>query len=239
MLLMVAVSLMYRYADFITFLGGGELELGAVVGVGMIGSLAMRLAQGVGIDRYGPRQIWLGSTALFVVSMLGHLLVVRPNGIEIFLLQALYRTSVAGVFGAVFTFVFQQVPVAQMAEAVGMIGTASFVGMLVGPLIGDVISSGGAGGHAMRTELDSLFLVAAGLASASFVAAWFATSREVRPPPRRHVPIVPLLRHYHPGVLLAIGVVTGIALGMPATFLRTFAAELSINRLAPISRSMR
>ncbi|HEV3416471.1 MAG TPA: MFS transporter, partial [Pirellulales bacterium] len=83
------------------------------------------------------------------------------------------------------------------------------------------------------TELDSLFLVASGLASASFVAAWFATSREVRPPPRRHVPIVPLLRRYHPGVLLAMGVMTGIALGMPATFLRTFAAELSINRLAP------
>jgi MFS family permease len=161
------------------------------------------------------------------------LLVSRPNGIEIFVLQALYRTSVAGVFGAVFTFVIQQVPVSRMAEAVGMIGTASFVGMLIGPLIGDVISSGGAGGLATRTELDLLFLVAAGLGSASVVAAWFATSREVRPPPRRHVPIAPLLRRYRPGVLLAIGVVTGIALGMPATFLRTFAAELSINRLAP------
>src|SRR5437016_6297132 len=57
--LMVAVSLMYRYADFITFLGGTELELGVVVGVGMVGSLLMRLAQGVGIDRYGSRHIWI------------------------------------------------------------------------------------------------------------------------------------------------------------------------------------
>src|SRR5206468_11092418 len=37
--LMIAVSLMYRYADFVTFLGGTELELGSVVGVGMIGNL--------------------------------------------------------------------------------------------------------------------------------------------------------------------------------------------------------
>ena len=42
--LMVAVSLMYRFADFVTFLGGSELDLGAIVGVGMVGSLAMRLA---------------------------------------------------------------------------------------------------------------------------------------------------------------------------------------------------
>ena len=230
--LMIAVSLMYRYADFIKFLGGTELELGVVVGVGMIGSLAMRLAQGVGIDRYGPRHIWLGSTALFVASMLGHLLVSRPDGAAIYLMQVLFRTSVAGVFGAVFTFAFHQVPVARMTEAVGTVGTASFVGIVLGPRIGDILAAG----HSrtvQRSELDWLFLVAAAFGCVSFAAAWFATSREVRPRRRARLPIILLLRRYHPGVLMGIGIVTGIALGMPATFLRTFAAELQINRLAP------
>ncbi len=230
--IMIAVSLMYRYADFITFLGGGEWELGAVVGVGMIGSLLMRLVQGAGIDRFGPRHVWLASAALFVVSMLGHLLVSRPGGIEIYVLQALYRTSIAGVFGAAFTFAFQQMPVHRMAEAVGTVGTASFLGMVIGPLIGDAIS-GGQRRAESRAELDWLFLVAAALGCVSLAAAWFATWRESRPPTHRRLPLTVLLRRYHPRALLLMAMVMGVALGIPATFLRPFAAELSINRLAP------
>jgi MFS family permease len=230
--LMIAVSMMYRYADFVTFLGGSEPDLGAIVGVGMVGSLVMRLAQGVGIDRYGPRHIWLGSIALFVASMLGHLVVSRADGPGVYLLQVLFRTSVAGVFGAAFTFAIQQVPISRMTEAVGTIGTASFVGIVIGPRIGDWISA--ANGRVIeRGELDRMFLFAAAFGCLSFVAAWFATSRDIRLRRRLGMPIVPLLRRYHPGVLLGIGVVTGIALGMPATFLRTFAAELQIDRIAP------
>ena len=46
---MIGHSLLFRYADVVFFLGGSELLLGTIVGVGMIGSLAMRLAQGVGL----------------------------------------------------------------------------------------------------------------------------------------------------------------------------------------------
>jgi hypothetical protein len=49
--IMVAITLLFRYADFVTLLGGDEFDLGWIVGVGMVGSLAMRCAQGVGIDR--------------------------------------------------------------------------------------------------------------------------------------------------------------------------------------------
>ena len=37
--LMVAISLMYRYANFVEFLGGNEWNVGLIVGVGMVGSL--------------------------------------------------------------------------------------------------------------------------------------------------------------------------------------------------------
>ena len=39
--LMVAVSLLFRYADFVEFLGGSELQLGLIVGAGMVGALAI------------------------------------------------------------------------------------------------------------------------------------------------------------------------------------------------------
>ena len=44
----------FRYADFVTLLGGTEFHLGWIVGVGMVGSLLIRLALGSCIDRYGP-----------------------------------------------------------------------------------------------------------------------------------------------------------------------------------------
>ena len=40
---------MFRYSDYVTYLGGGEYELGWIVGVGMLGALAMRVFQGIAI----------------------------------------------------------------------------------------------------------------------------------------------------------------------------------------------
>ena len=65
--MMVAVSLLYRYADFVLYLGGTEWNVGLIVGSGMVGSLAMRFFQGFGIDHFGPRRIWLWSMALLVI----------------------------------------------------------------------------------------------------------------------------------------------------------------------------
>ncbi len=144
MLTLTAAALMYRFADFVTFLGGSELELGHIVGFGMVGSMLMRLAQGVGIDRHGPRGVWLLSLAMFAASMLGHLFVSQPNHIAIFVLQALYRTSLAGVFGASFTYVSRSLPVEGMARAIGTLGTAGMLGMFIGPVLGDFLSQSGA-----------------------------------------------------------------------------------------------
>src|SRR5262245_25888812 len=67
--LMTAMSMLYRgYADLVSVLGGDEWELGWILGVGMVGSLLVRAAQGVGIDHYGPRLMWICSTALFAIA---------------------------------------------------------------------------------------------------------------------------------------------------------------------------
>jgi len=38
LLVMTAVAVLFRYADFVAFLGGTEFHLGWIVGVGMVGS---------------------------------------------------------------------------------------------------------------------------------------------------------------------------------------------------------
>src|SRR5262245_25705503 len=86
-LMMTAVSLLFVYADFIRLLGGTEQQLGRIVGAGMVGSILMRFAQGVGIDRIGARQVWLTSTAGYVVCCLLHLTVDRVDHPGIYLLR--------------------------------------------------------------------------------------------------------------------------------------------------------
>lgn len=139
LLLMVGVSLLYRYADFVTLLGGTEFHLGWIVGVGMVGSLVTRVAIGSYIDRHGARLVWLGSTALFVATCLAHLAVGSHTGVAIYLLRISYCCAVAGVYGASVTFVSAQGPSHRMAELIGMLGTSGFLGTVVGTLLGDFL----------------------------------------------------------------------------------------------------
>ncbi|MCH5373640.1 MAG: MFS transporter, partial [Planctomycetes bacterium] len=98
--LMMAVSLLFRYADFVKYLGGSEMDLGLIVGVGMFGALATRVLQGLGIDRFGARRIWILSVCLFAISALFHLTVSRVDGPGIYLARILLTTSIAGAFGS-------------------------------------------------------------------------------------------------------------------------------------------
>ncbi len=100
MLIAAAVSLLYRYADFVTLLGGTEFHLGWIVGVGMVGSLAMRLFLGSWIDRYGAGRLWLASLLLFSVTCSAHLAVASHTGAAIYLLRICYCCAVAAAGGA-------------------------------------------------------------------------------------------------------------------------------------------
>jgi MFS family permease len=223
--MMVAVSLLYRYADFVLYLGGSEWNVGLIVGIGMVGSLAMRAFQGFGIDHFGPRSVWLWSMALFVFSMLGHVAVSNVNGPAIFVLRILYTISLAGAFGASITSVSRRLPLARMAEVIGSLGTSGFVAMALGPQLGDFLC-----GHEpiLRRDLDTMFYVAAALGLVSLVCAEFATRGNPPPSRRRKPPMIWLLRRYHPGIVMMLAVVMGVGFVIPTTFLPTFTKELNI-----------
>jgi len=227
-LVMVAIALLFRYADFITHLGGTELHLGWIVGIGMVGSLAMRLALGLGIDRYGPRHIWLGSVLLFAAACFAHLAIGSCHGPAIYLLRIAWCCSVAGIFGASMTFVSARASAARTAEMIGMLGTAGFVGTVIGTQLGDFLL----GTKTIATDqIRQMFLAAGALGCGSAVFVWAATLRAPRPRPVPPMPLVQTLRRYHPGRVILMGVAMGVGLGLPGTFLRTYAAELDITRI--------
>jgi MFS family permease len=228
MLLTTATALLFRYGDFVTSIGGTEFNLGLIVGVGMIGSLAMRAAQGVGIDVYGARQIWLLSNAGFTLSCLGHMAVGHVDGAAVYALRILYQTSVAGFFGASITFIARRAPANRMAEVVGTLGTSGFIGMVLGSWLVDRIYEFSAAAE----RVDHMFAVAAGLSAASFVFGLLATRSYVRPQRRRQPPILWLLRRYHPGMILVVSVAMGFGLSLPSTFVRPFTAYMNISGIA-------
>lgn len=227
-LVTVAYAILFRYADFVTILGGTELALGWIVGVGMVGSVLARLSLGAAIDQHGPRLIWLGSVVVFAISCFAHLAVGRCDGPEIYLLRLLYCTALAGIFGASTTFISGRVSIARMAELVGLLGTSGFVGMMLGTQLGDLLL---ASEQVNRPLVDRLFVVAGLLGLAAMPFAWAATRRLAPREPRPRTPVLAVVRRYQPGFVLVIGVVSGAAFCLPQTFLRTYAAELNIPRI--------
>ena len=225
---MVGVSLLYRYADFVTLLGGTEFHLGWIVGVGMVGSLVTRVAIGSYIDRHGARLVWLGSTALFVATCLAHLAVGSHTGVAIYLLRISYCCAVAGVYGASVTFVSAQGPSHRMAELIGMLGTSGFLGTVVGTLLGDFLLGAAT---ISQTQVDRMFIVAALLGTLSFPLAWAATWSETKPTHVAGPSLLALLSRHQPGAVLVVGVAIGAGFGLPSTFLRTYAAGLDIPRI--------
>ncbi len=228
-LVMVAVSLLFRYADFIHYLGGTELNLGWIVGIGMIGSLVMRLAQGTGIDYFGPRFVWVLSSGLFVASLLAHLFVTTVDGPAIYIVRIAFNTSVAGIFGASITNISMRAPTHRLAEVLGTLGTSGFLGMMIGTLLGDHLF--GSGPIAWE-DLRQMFIAAACLGAVSMIFAILATQDEIRPTRKHNPPLLWLVRRYHPGRLLVIGIVMGVGLGMPQIFVRAFTADIGLPGIA-------
>jgi len=227
-LTMTAVALLFRYADFVTFLGGNELHLGWIVGLGMVGSLLARVFLGWAIDHYGARLVWLGSLALLATCCLAHLPVTTYQGLAVYVLRILYCCSLAGIFGASMTFVAGRAPTIRMAEMIGMLGTSGFIGMVLGTQLGDFLCGTAT---IMRRQIDLMFITAAALALMALVFAALATLGLPSPRLRRRPPMLWLLRRYQPGTVLLVGAAMGMGIGLPGTFLRTYAAELDIARI--------
>jgi len=229
-LVMTAIALLFRYADFITLLGGTEYHLGWIVGIGMVGSLLMRLLLGSGIDRYGPRWVWIGSLVVFALSCFAHLAIDTHAGPAVYLLRIAFCSAVAGIFGSSVTFISGRAPVARMAELIGMLGTSGFVGMVAGTQLGDWLC---ATETVTRGQVDQMFLSAGALGCLALLFATIATRGQIPPAPRKRPPLAWLIRRYHPGTVLLVGIGTGIGLGLPGIFLRPYAAELGLLHIAP------
>ncbi len=230
----LANAMLVRYSDFVVQLGGEERQLGLIVGCGMAGSVAVRMIQGDSIDRCGAGRVWRVSILLYCASLIAHLFLRSAYSPSIFLTRTLMQASLAGMFGSSITFVSLRVPPQRLAEIVGALGTSGFLGILVGPLISDALSIGrgggtrpgdGAGLATGWTSAEWMFVVAAAFATVAAVTAWWATSGESPPRPRRRPHFLHVTRRYFPLALATASAAMGAGFSIPMTFLRPFSVE--------------
>ena len=159
-----------------------------------------------------------------MLSCLAHLAVTTANSPLIFLVRIVWQTSVAGFFGASISYVAGRRSTADMAEAIGTLGTSGFIGIVLGTALGDRLLGSGLAHRWM-------FALAAGIGTAALVFGWLATLGELPPLRSRRPPLAWLLKRYHPGPVLLMGVATGFGLGLPPIFLRPYELELGIGQL--------
>lgn len=231
---LIAVSLLFRYADFVELLGGDEWHLGWIVGMASVGAIACRLIQGIAIDRFGPGVIWIISIAGEILAILWHIKIDSVTGIEVYLARTLFAMSLAGTFGAWLSFISLQAPHQRIAEVIGVIGSSGFVGMAIGPTIGDWLFSS----QDMRADqVAKMFYVAAAMATISMslaLLAWrFAKrSRSLHQPLKKKSdnPLWIIWKN-NPGFILVVGMLMGLTVGFPGTYLSPFAESLDIENI--------
>ncbi|MFM9066618.1 MAG: MFS transporter [Planctomycetota bacterium] len=255
----VANAMMVCYSDFVTVLGGEERQLGFIVGVGMIGSIITRMVQGELIDRYGAGRIWFWSTLLYCISLALHLTLTTAYGPAIFLVRVFMQSSLAGIFGASITFVSIRVVPNRMAEIIGALGTSGFLGIMLGPALGDwlrsrgtavavdvaavgttvatvgkTVASGGTstGGTTGADFVVRLFTTSCALAIGAMMATWLAARQTARPVHRRRPPLWRVIRRYQPLMLSCTAIAMGAGFSIPMTFLRPYAVATNLDGVA-------
>lgn len=238
--MLMSISLLFRYADFIKSMGGDEWHLGWVAGLGSVGAILFRIYQGTAIDRFGPMIIWLLSLAGLIVSNLLHVQIENVNGWPLYAARFLMNLCIAGVFGSWLSFVTLRVPANKVAEVLGVVGSSGFAGMALGPVIGDWIF---ARSLPDWQNVDLMFQISAILLVGSFLTAAMGGFLDWRYRKQNHIPphknpnqalgtgLWRLLKKHHPGFLLVVAAMMGLSISIPGTFLRPFAEEQNIDQI--------
>jgi len=138
------------------------------------------------------------------------------------------QASLAGFFGSSITFVSLRVPPLRMAEMVGALGTSGFIGIMLGPLVGDLLASNGT---SQAVFVQRLLQSAGALACLSTIGTWFVTRDSVRPPHRRRPNLLHLVARYNPLGISVTAVAMGAGFSIPMIFLRPFAIEAGLGKV--------
>lgn len=228
-LFMTGVALQFHFGQYLAYLGHGVDTLGYVLSISIVGTLSIRLHIGHWIDRFGCRPSWLVGTCLFAAAV-GSIQFTGRLWL-IVVLRTLSAVGIATVMTTVAVFAANIAPPHRRAESIGTIGLAGFLGMIIGPALGDWIFTGPGTSIVPYRVFFSVSAACSLLAGGTMRVIAFPRSRRaaegrqpVERPPRPHAITTArvIIRHW-PGVILLIGVVFMMAFCFPMLFLERLA----------------
>ncbi len=223
-LLVTANSLTFRFADFVAFLGGDEQTAGTIVGTGMLAAVISRFGLGQAIDHYGTRLLWRASSVVLAASCVLFLAADHLNW-TIYPVRILFAVSMACMFSCSIVYIQGIVPAHRRTEIIASLGSSGFVGMIIGPLLGDAMSAFLPPGWPL---FSTLFGTAGALATAYYLIVQRLTRGDSHNRPAQSITAHRLLLRYWPGQILLIAIVLGAALTIPTVFLTRYATHLGL-----------
>jgi len=135
-------------------LGGGTLEVGVVFASFAIASLLLRPIVGWSSDRFGRRPLLVGGAALTVVGLILHL--VATDTAVLVAARSLLGAGEAFFLVAALAAASDLAPPARRGEALSFLSLSLYLGIAIGPLIGEAVLGDGA--------FTAVWLVTAGIA---------------------------------------------------------------------------
>ena len=178
----LANNLMAHYSRWIDFLGGTVERIGVIMGVGSVIGLLLRPWMSELINQFGARTVWVCGHVLFAVGSIGSLLLHELDW-AVYLCRASLILGTGFAFTSSLTYITQTSSISRRTEAIGIIGGGGFIGMLVGPYLGDLILGVG---DRTRGDFTTLFVAAALSVILTALLVFFLRSPQTS---RRRVPI--------------------------------------------------
>lgn len=222
--LVMANALTFRFAEFVSWLGGSEETAGTIVSVGIIGALLVRLVLGQGIDNYGTRRLWLLGGVVYLMGT-SVFLVTTDLGWPIYLARLGFAAGIATMFTCSMVHIQNQVPANRRTEVIGNLGSSGFVGMILGSQLGDFVFRITPDG---QPRFIALFggTVLLGLVYLSLV--FILTRRDTHERPRPTPAVHRLIFRYWPGNVVLVAIMMGVSLTVTTIFLTRFATSLGM-----------
>ncbi|TWU33770.1 MFS transporter [Novipirellula artificiosorum] len=222
----MANTLMAHFSRWIEFLGGDLRQVGLIMGSAAMLGLLLRPWMAQWINRIGARAMWGVGYGVFAISSLSNLFL-HELGPAIYLTRGGIVLGAAIVFASGLTFVSQTAPAHRRTEAIGILGVGGFLGMLLGPAIGDMFL-----GSDVRHRVDFVWLFSAAtianLLPACLLLFLHAPHSVGDQRPARLREFFATVRAYWPGTILLVDLAFGVCITAPLIFVASFVDTLHL-----------
>lgn len=134
----MAFTMFLHFPGFLKGLGAGEVEIGLIVGLTAVASIAVRPSVGRAMDQRGRRPVILFGNVVNV-AVLALYLTVGELGFWLYAVRITHGFAVALLFTALFTYGADQVPATRRTEGIALFGISGILPIALGGVLGDII----------------------------------------------------------------------------------------------------